>query len=128
MVRTTVDLVLLESTFAVCSLPTNESEPGWAHRGSFSSVTRTPLELSVVCEAASVPPDIEAEIGWRCLMVEGPLPFTEIGILSSLTAPLAAAGVSVFAISTYETDYLLVKEASLERAQSSLRSEGFRIR
>jgi hypothetical protein len=61
-------------------------------------------------------------------MVEGPLPFTEIGILSSLTAPLAAAGVSVFAISTYETDYLLVKEASLERAQSSLRSEGFRIR
>ena len=128
MARTSVDLVLLESSFGVCRLPANEPEPGWVHPGSFSSVTRTPLELSIVCEAASIPPEVEAETGWRCLMVEGPLAFTEIGILSSLTAPLAAAGVSVFAISTYETDYLLVKEASLEPALSSLRSEGFRIR
>jgi hypothetical protein len=128
MARTSVDLVLLESMLAVCRLPANEPEPAWAHRGSFSSVTRTPQELSIVCEAASVPPEVEAETGWICFMVEGPLAFTEIGILSSLTAPLAAAGVSVFAISTYETDYLLVKEASLEPALSSLRSEGFRIR
>jgi len=61
-------------------------------------------------------------------MVEGPLAFSEVGILSSLTAPLAAARVVVFAISTYDTDFLLVKEASLEQALSSLRNEGFQIR
>lgn len=128
MVGTAVDLVLLEPTFAVCRLSVDEAVPAWAHLGSFSSVTRTPRELSVVCEQGVVPREVQSEIGWRCLMIEGPLAFTEVGILASLTAPLAAAGISVFAISTYDTDFLLVKEASLEQALSSLRNEDFRIR
>lgn len=128
MVGTAVDLVLLEPTFAVCRLPADEVVPDWAHRGSFHSVTRTPGELSIVCEQEVVPPEVQSETGWRCLMVEGPLAFTEVGILASLTAPLAASGISVFAISTYDTDFLLVKEASLEPALSSLRNEDFRIR
>ena len=127
MAGTAVDLVLLEPSFAVCRLSACEAVPDWAQRGTFSSVTRTPLELSIVCEAGNVPAEIEAETGWRCLMVEGPLAFTEVGILAALTRPLATAGVSVFAISTFDTDYLLVKEASLERAISILRSEDFPV-
>lgn len=128
MAGTKVDLVLLDPVFAVCRLPADELVPEWVHSAILSSATRTPRELSVVCEQASVPPEVKAERGWRCLMVEGPLAFSEVGILSSLTAPLAAARVSVFAISTYDTDFLLVKEASLEQALSSLRNEGFQIR
>lgn len=122
-----VPLTLLDPVFSVCRLAANERLPKWARGGSFSSVTRTPQELSVVCEQASVPTGVEAESGWRCLMVQGPLEFGEVGILASLTAPLAASQVSVFAISSYDTDFLLIKEASLETAISSLREQGFRI-
>ena len=128
MVDASIDLVLLDPTFAVCRLSADEAVPDCAHRGSFSSVTRTPRELSVVCEQDNVPAGMLSETGWRCLMVEGPLAFTEVGILTSLTEPLAESGVSVFAISTYDTDFLLVKEASLEKALSSLKDENFRIR
>ena len=128
MAGTALDLVVLEPIFAVCRLSAAEEVPDWAYQGSFSSVSRTPRELSIVCEQDNVPPEVRAEIGWRCLMIEGPLAFTEVGILASLTAPLAAAGVSVFAVSTYDTDFLLVKEADLEQALSSLGNEDFRIR
>ncbi len=128
MVGTALSLVVLEPIFAVCRLPAAEAVPDWAYRGSFSSVSRTPRELSIVCEQDNVPSEVWAEVGWRCLMVEGPLAFTEVGILASLTAPLAAAGVSVFAVSTYDTDFLLVKEADLEQTLSSLGNEDFRIR
>ena len=128
MVDTAVDLVLLDGTFAVCRLSDDEAVPDWAQLGPVSSVTRTARELSIVCEQDVVPPEVQSETGWRCLMVEGPLAFTEVGILASLTAPLAASGISVFVISTYDTDFLLVKEASLQRALSSLRNEDFRIR
>lgn len=128
MIGTAVDLVLLEPAYAVCRLSADEAVPDWAHQGSLCSITRTPRELSIVCEQDFVPPGVQSETGWRCLMIEGPLAFTEVGILSSLTAPLAASGISVFAISTYDTDILLVKEASLEQALSSLRNEDFRIR
>ncbi len=128
MVGTARDLVLLEGTFAVCRLAADEAVPDWARQRSVSSVTRTTRELSIVCEQDVVPPDVQSDTGWRCLMVEGPLAFTEVGIVASLTAPLAASGISVFVISTYDTDFLLVKEASLERALSSLRNEDFLIR
>lgn len=127
MAGTTVDLIVLEPSFAVCRLSPDEAVPDWTHHGTVSSVTRTPLELSIVCEEGNVPAEIQAEKGWRCLMVEGPLAFTEVGILASLTRPLAASGISVFAISTFDTDYLLVKEASLNQAISALRSEDFRV-
>ncbi len=123
-----IELTLLEPRFAVCRLAATATVPDWAHGGSISSVTRTAGELSIVCEQEQVPADVRAETDWRCLMVEGPLEFTAVGILASLSAPLAAAGVSVFVISTYDTDLLLVKEASLERALSSLEDQGFRIR
>ena len=78
MAGTALDLVVLEPIFAVCRLSASEEVPEWVYQGSFSSVSRTPRELSIVCEQDNVPPEVRAEIGWRCLMIEGPLAFTEV--------------------------------------------------
>jgi hypothetical protein len=101
--------------------------PSWATADRVFSVTRTPDELSVVCPERSVPDAVVCEGGWRCLQVVGPISFTEIGVLASLASPLAAAGVSVFALSTFDTDYLLVKEELLEKALAALRGAGYVI-
>lgn len=98
--------------------------PDWATRGEFFSVTRTSEELSVVCLAAQIPGGISAEKGWRALKVNGPFALSEVGVLAALAAPLADAKVSLFAISTFDTDYLLVSEKQLPAAVAALRSAG----
>ncbi len=120
-------LALLPDTYAVCRLDAGAPVPDWATRGPFSSVTRTEGELSVVCPDARVPVGVKAETGWKLLMVEGPLAFSLTGVLASLTGPLAREGVSVFALSTYDTDYLLVKQEQLGRVIRTLGAEGFDI-
>ncbi|RME51034.1 MAG: ACT domain-containing protein [Caldilineae bacterium] len=120
-------LSVLEGEFAVCRLEGEAPIPGWATGHSFFSVTRTPEELSIVCPAASVPPGLRAERGWRCLKVHGPLDFGQTGILHALAEPLAGAGISIFALSTYDTDYLLVKAGDLPAAMAALRGAGHRI-
>jgi hypothetical protein len=92
--------------------------------GSFLSVTRTEDELSIVSLSSEVPAGAMSEPGWRCLSVEGPLAFEMTGVLAGFSAPLAAAGVPIFVISTYDTDYLLVKAADLDSACSALRENG----
>lgn len=94
---------------------------------AFFAVTRTPGELSVVLPEAAVEAGWRAEKGWRCLAVAGPLDFALTGVLASLASPLAAAGVSLFAVSTYDTDYLLVREEDLARAVAALRNAGHRV-
>ncbi len=96
--------------------------------GGFVSITRTSEELSIVCPQRQVPAKIRRQEGWRAMKVKGPLDFSLTGILSSLATPLAQEGVSVFAISTYDTDYLLVKEKDLERAIGVLVNRGHRVR
>lgn len=91
------------------------------------SVTRTPDELSVVIAESAVPPEVRAEREWRALKVAGLLDFGLVGVLASLTAPLASAGVSVFVLSTFDTDYLLVRDPDLPRAVAVLRDAGFTI-
>lgn len=120
-------LEVLPGVLAVCRLGAEDSPPEWAQASGFLSMTRTTDELSVVCLEAVVPPEVRCERGWRCLRVEGPLDFSEVGVLAALTSVLAAAGVSLFAISTFDTDYLLVGETDLERAVSSLREAGHRV-
>ena len=93
-------------------------------RARFWSVTRTDEELSVVLPEETVSAGWEAEMGWRCLKVLGPLDFSLTGILTSLTVPLAEAGVSIFAMSTYNTDYILVREGDLEKAKQVLLAIG----
>ena len=120
-------LELLPDGYAVCRLESSAPIPHWATRGAFFSVTRTPGELSVVCPDAQVPAGVKKESGWRVLMVAGSLDFSLTGVLASLSAPLAREGISIFALSTYDTDYLLVKGDQLEKAVQVLREEGYDV-
>ena len=90
----------------------------------FLSMTRTNDELSIVSSSTDVPAGVPAETGWRCLSVEGPLPFEMTGVLAALSAPLARAEIPIFVVSTYDTDYLLVKAEDLDNACSTLRDQG----
>lgn len=121
-------LSLLPETLAVCRLAPDADVPAWAWTGEPASVTRTRDELSIVCGMDAVPRGVRTEGGWRCLKVDGPLDFALTGILAALTAPLAAAGIALFAVSTYDTDYLLVKAENLDRATEALRGAGHRVR
>jgi hypothetical protein len=116
-------LTVLSGEFSIWRLAADATLPE-ADPGSFLSVTRTDDELSIVSSATEVPSGARTESGWRCLRVEGPLPFALTGVLAALSAPLAEAGVPIFVISTYDTDYLLVKSVDLERACSALRGDG----
>jgi len=118
----------LEGRFAICRLGPEDEIPAWAlGKADFCSITRTKDELSVVCREDSVPEDTRCERGWRILQVEGPLDFALTGILASIAKPLADAGVSIFAVSTFDTDYILVKETNLALAQRALQSAGHRV-
>ena len=119
-------LTVLPGEFSVWRLAANEPLPS-IEGGSFLSMTRTDDELSVVSASTDVPAGAGAETGWRCLRVEGPLPFEMTGVLADLSAPLAKAEIPIFVVSTYDTDYLLVKAVELENACSALRDEGFVI-
>jgi hypothetical protein len=120
-------LSVLPDAFAICRLDPEAAIPGWATADRFFSITRTHDELSIVCLQRDVPAGIRCEPGWRCLKVEGPLALSLIGIMASLSSTLAQAGISLFALSTYDTDYLLVKEDKLERAIRALAEAGHRI-
>jgi GNAT superfamily N-acetyltransferase len=121
-------LAVLDGVFAVCRLGADVPIPTWATAGGLFSVSRTADELSVVCRQEAVPDGVRCERGWRCLRVAGTIPFTAVGVLAALTAPLADAEVSVFAISTFDTDYLLVKERDLAAAVAALHRRGYSVR
>jgi hypothetical protein len=117
-----MNLTVLPEPLAVCRLGASARVPSWAlelHE-AFTSITRTADELSIVCPEEAVPPEVEVENGWRALKVPGPIPFDQIGVLAGIATPLAAAGISIFALSTYDTDYVLVKESDLARALAAL--------
>ncbi|MEN4011599.1 MAG: ACT domain-containing protein [Chloroflexota bacterium] len=120
-------LTTLPYRLAVCRLESSAPIPNWASGGEFFSITRTGDELSLVCEEHFVPPEITCERGWRALMLEGPFDFNQVGILKSILDPLASAQISIFALSTFETDYVLVRGKDLSRAVSTLRTGGHRI-
>jgi uncharacterized protein len=121
------DLTLLPGSFAIVRLVTDAPLPRWATQGVFFSITRTSDEVSVVCPADVVPRGISAETGWRALKVKGAFALSEIGVLAALAAPLADAKVSLFAISTFDTDYLLVNERQLHVAIAALKGAGHHI-
>jgi hypothetical protein len=118
---TGLTLSLLPETLAVARLPAGAALPGWIDwTDPFVTVSRTRDELSVVCPEARLPAETQAERGWRGFKVEGPLDFALTGILARLAAPLAEAGISIFAISTFDTDYLLVRSGDLDAATAVL--------
>ncbi len=113
--------------FAVSRLAPDADFPSWAMSGIFRTLSWTRDELSVVCEESLVASDVRSERGWRALMVEGPLDFGLTGILVQIARPLADAGISIFAISTFDTDYVLVKDHAFSRAQTALAAHGHTI-
>ncbi len=124
----TLSFVLLRGEFAFCRLAPDAPIPPWATRGPFFCVTRSGDELSVFCREADVPTQVQASGGWRCLQLEGPLDFAAIGVIASFAGPLSEAGLSISVVSTYDTDYLLLPGASLDRAVSVLRALGHAVR
>jgi hypothetical protein len=116
---------LLAGRYAICRLLPTLDVPEWAFRKSgFCSVTQTSDELSIVCAEDAIPREVEAERGWVCLKLNGPFPFTQTGILSSFLAPLAESGIGIFAVSTFDTDYVLIKEENWGIASGALREAG----
>lgn len=127
MAKKILTMRLLEDIYGVCRLDKNELVPEWARKSDFFSITKTNEELSIVCSQEDIPIDIQCEKDWRILKIEGPLDFSLIGILSSISALLANNKISIFAISTYDTDYILVKSNELDNAIESLLKEGYEV-
>jgi len=98
--------------------------PDWATKGEFTSITRTADELSIVCPAGSLPRDVDSPHKWICLKLEGPFPFSQTGVLLSFIEPLSSSGVPIFAISTYDTDYVLIQEEWAGAALNALQAAG----
>ncbi|MFP5261752.1 MAG: ACT domain-containing protein [Blastocatellia bacterium] len=121
-------LSILEGDFAVCRLSPHSGIPAWAVNDTFFSITRTPEELSIICPGDRVPEGERREAGWRCLKVEGPLDFSMVGAMAALAAPLGDAGISLLAVATFDTDYLLVREKDFERAITELSGAGHTVR
>ena len=117
-------LIPLDGLFAVAKLPPDAVIPSWASGSPFFSITRTADELSIVCGEGQVPAGVQREPGWRCLRIAGKMEFSVVGVLASLVGPLAEAGISVFAMSTFDTDYLLVKDSEWGRARGVLGEAG----
>ena len=113
--------------FAVSRLSPNAAIPHWAVAGPVTSITRNADELSIVSLSASVPAEVKSERSWTCLKLLGPFPFHETGILASFLEPCAKAGIPIFAISTFDTDYVLVKAADKERALRALAGAGHEL-
>ena len=120
-----LSLVILRDRLAICRLEPNQRIPDWVHteRSSFFSVCKTANELSIICLQDLVPDHIKVEKDWRALEIQGPLPFTMTGVLTSLLNPLAENQISILAISTFDTDYVLVKEKDLSNAVSILQRD-----
>lgn len=125
-------LTLRPCTLAVCRLPAGAEVPDWAWQGAFHSITRTPDELSVICDhaaAAAAPagPGLRVDGPWAVFEVEGPFAFDVTGVVAALSAPLAAAGVGIFVLSTFDTDWILVKAENAEAAADAWRTAGHAV-
>ena len=113
--------------FAVCRLSADGPVPEWVWSGPFTSVTRTADELSIVCAADRLPEEHQPKSPWVCFKLEGPFAFSEVGILASVIGPLAESGVPIFALSTFDTDYVLVDAENVKIALQALRDAGHQL-
>jgi hypothetical protein len=126
--RPRLPLELLPDTLAICRLDPGASIPPWAAQPSrFLTLSRTAEELSITTFQSAVPAGVTCERDYRAVRVRGPLPLNLVGVLAAIADPLAAAGLSIFAISTYDTDYVLVKARELEAALKALQQAGHQI-
>lgn len=127
MTTPSLTLLLVPGRYAVAQLPADASTPPWWPTTGMRHAGWTDDELSLVCEEAQVPGDVRCQRGWRMFKLQGPFDFALTGILKAVLDPLAATGVGIFAISTFDTDYVLVQEPQLETALQALRGHGHRV-
>ena len=117
----------LDELYAIVRLEPDAELPDWVRGGHFWSATRSESELSIVCCEDDVPTNASAERGWCALELAGPLDFSLTGVVAALVSPLAEAAVPIFVISTFETDYLFVRERDLERSVDALAEAGHSV-
>jgi len=117
----------LHGPYAIVHLAPDAPAPAWATNGDFTSITRTADELSIVCPAANLPAEVHSPHRWICLKLEGPFPFSQTGVLLSFLEPLSSNGIPIFAISTYDTDYVLIQQEFEETALDQLRQAGHQL-
>lgn len=122
---------VIPGTYAICRLPAKAPLPAWAGK-AFTSITRTADELSIVCDERRLPPDLDGldlrvARGWALLKVHGPFPLDVVGVLASVAKPLAEAEVSLFALSTFDTDYILVRRTYVNQAIAALTLAGHKL-
>jgi hypothetical protein len=122
-----MELEILAAELAICRLGPEEQIPQWANAGAIVATVRTREELSIVCEASAMPDGLDCSRGWRALRVVGTLDLALTGVLARLLAPLAAAEVPVFAVSSFDTDYVLVPETRLREACEALAGAGYAV-
>jgi uncharacterized protein len=122
--RKNISFRRLPEKFVICQMHADAEIPSWATVASFTSITRTGHELSIVCPLTAVPQEVKIDKGWIGFMLAGPFSLTQTGILHSFLDPLARAGIPIFAISTYDTDYVFVPEDTVERGIETLEAAG----
>ena len=118
----------LPGTYAIVRLVMGAPVPEWATKGDFTSITRTSDELSVVCPTENLPRDVQSSHRWICFKIEGPFAFSLTGVLLSFIVPLSTNSIPIFAISTYDTDYVLIQEEWAGRAIGELQNAGHELR
>lgn len=123
-----MELMILPQQFALCRLPADAPAPAVPPAAILWSITRTAQELALIVPEQEVQPGWQAVPGWRCIQVQGPLALDMIGVLAALSSTLAEAQVPILAFSTYDTDYVLVRQPDLERARAALEVCGHRFR
>jgi hypothetical protein len=117
----------LPGPYAIVRLAPDAPIPDWATKGEFASITRTAEELSIICSVGNLPADVHSPHRWACLKLEGPFPFSQTGVLLSFIEPLSNNGIPIFAISTYDTDYVLIQEEFAGNAVSTLQQVGHEL-
>jgi hypothetical protein len=117
----------LPSLYAIVRQFPNAPVPAWATKDNFTSITRTAEELSIVCPAENIPAELVPALRWTCLKLEGPFPFTQTGVLLSFVQPLSNNGIPIFAMSTYDTDYVLIPQEHADRALGLLNEAGHEL-
>jgi uncharacterized protein len=120
-------LSAIPGSFAVCRLLAGSALPDWFRPTKFATVSWTDDELSITCDESHVPEEVQCERGWRCLMLQGPFAFDLTGVLLKVLQPLAAANIGIFAVSTFDTDYVLVKDHAFAQAKQALVESGLTV-
>ena len=123
-----LQLSLLKDKYGICTLPNTAPIPDWALTQSLASITRTEKELTIVCRLEILPSQYQSGPNWQCFKIDGSFDLNQIGVISSISSPLADAGISIYVISTYDTDYFLIQEQNLEKTISVLSSSGHAIK